>query len=229
MFEPARRHAAGILGLCLATFLSACDLLGSGDCWLFCPPPPEFSVTPDAVNILRGDTVRLYARFCGGWACMDPLSAASTWNIDGSAAVVDGSAARSASGVQRLLVRGVTPGPASITARPAVDASHFQAVQLVVADSSTITKIDLRLPLQDTVRSGERAWLAVGLRDSQGTGYRGVPTQLAVSDTGVATVEVETIEFGVPKHWIRARAPGVTEIHARFLDVTAIARVVVTP
>jgi hypothetical protein len=194
-----------------------------------------------APRMLKGDTVRVYARSDSG------LASAIVWEVEGAGEMVSQSQVPwpvlYGTAGQSILVRSLTPGTVEVRAthpRP-----RTAKLTMGVADSSVISGIKLssfaapkwvgdpELVAKTAVRVGDSVWVNAVLRDATGQDYAGRPESWTVSDTSLAVMRVSTIQpivgLSTQRHWIRARAPGGVDVIASFLGVQQTIRITVLP
>lgn len=219
---------------CAASVVTGCYFpMSPGDDgdWSGCCDFSEvFLVSPAYANILKGDTMTVVSCI-GMFDCSQGKAASGNWTVPGgivATIMVDGTPQSVATGKDRVLLRGVQPGDVQIAAVSTQDQTKKGIMQLRVVDSSAISSIHLYKSIADTVRRGASGFISAQLIDTRGMTIRGRATSWEVSDTNVvALAATGDIQFEAERRGLRAVAPGTTDIHVRFQDITVRLRLTV--
>lgn len=179
-----------------------------------------FEVLPGNVNLLTGDSIRLFIFSTKG-------NGLATWTASANAVAFEtasGPVQAVSDPVAAVTVKAKAAGFANVEAR-AVDPAHMSQVSVIVADSSAIARIEFMQGV-DTLhlKVGQRWRLSGTLFDSAGTAFRGQPSTWTSGDPQVLAISIGTSEID-----ILGQSIGTTALTASFLDVRRTKRVVVVP
>jgi hypothetical protein len=231
MSVPARYLAIA----CASALITGCHQVTTydGECFFICNPAVDYALVPDSTHMLRGDTATFYTKTCEANSLCLNSHVASSWVIEGDALATiaaDGTPAPIIGTPASILVRAIAVGHSDITATAIHNPSRTETVRIHVADSSVITRIDIvnfGAPLT-SVKVGREFPVAGILYDADGTRYTAPPSEWSVTDSTVLAIG-PPLSVHMGDRQITAIKPGTAEIHARFLGVTAVMPLTVTP